>query len=146
MPHHLSEAQLDGRACIHCGSEHEPMRPVEAWSELSSQLFEQYGLVSKATFPYKTIRVIRKDWLDRLGLTVPKTLDEFLTVMKAFREQDPNGTGLHDTFGYSANIAADEPFRPDLRRIRCPRDVADREWQPGVDDNQSRAAGGPAVH
>jgi hypothetical protein len=43
LPEDLTEAQLDGRACIHCG--HEPqigeaMRPVEAWSELSSQLFE----------------------------------------------------------------------------------------------------------
>jgi len=32
---------MDGlRACVHCGAEHEPLRPVEAWSELSSQLFE----------------------------------------------------------------------------------------------------------
>jgi len=43
VPDNLSEAQLDGRACIHCGPEPaigEAMRPVEAWSELSSQLFE----------------------------------------------------------------------------------------------------------
>ena len=40
LPEHLTEAQLDGRACVHCGAEHEPLRPVEAWSELSSQLFE----------------------------------------------------------------------------------------------------------
>jgi Zn ribbon nucleic-acid-binding protein len=43
LPTHLSEAQLDGRACVHCG--HPPelggsMRPVEAWSEQSAQLFE----------------------------------------------------------------------------------------------------------
>ena len=36
----LTEAQLDGRACIRCGDEHSTKRPVEAWSELSSQLFE----------------------------------------------------------------------------------------------------------
>jgi hypothetical protein len=36
----LTEAQLDGRACVRCGSEDTPKRPVEAWSELSSQLFE----------------------------------------------------------------------------------------------------------
>ena len=40
LPENLTEAQLDGRACIRCGTENEPMRPVEAWSELSSQLFE----------------------------------------------------------------------------------------------------------
>ena len=43
LPDHLTEAQLDGRACIRCGHEAEPgeaMRPVEAWSEQSAQLFE----------------------------------------------------------------------------------------------------------
>jgi hypothetical protein len=40
LPDNLTEVQLDGRACIHCGAEDQPMRPVEAWSELSSQLFE----------------------------------------------------------------------------------------------------------
>ena len=40
LPDDLTEAQLDGRACVRCGAEHEPTRPVEAWSELSSQLFE----------------------------------------------------------------------------------------------------------
>ena len=40
LPEDLTEAQLDGRACIHCAAEDQPMRPVEAWSELSSQLFE----------------------------------------------------------------------------------------------------------
>ena len=43
VPHllaHLSEAQLYGRACIYCGDESEPKRPVEASSVLSSELFE----------------------------------------------------------------------------------------------------------
>jgi hypothetical protein len=40
LPEDLTEAQLDGRACIHCAAEDQPMRPVEAWSEFSSQLFE----------------------------------------------------------------------------------------------------------
>jgi len=40
LPAHLSEAQLDGRACIRCGDDQTPQRPVEASSVLSSQLFE----------------------------------------------------------------------------------------------------------
>ena len=36
----LTEAQLDGRACIRCGAENQRMQPVEAWSERSAQLFE----------------------------------------------------------------------------------------------------------
>ena len=40
LPEQLTTAQLDGRACVHCGAEDQPMRPVEAWSEQSAQLFE----------------------------------------------------------------------------------------------------------
>ncbi len=36
---------------------------------------------------------IRKDWLDRLGLEVPTSVDELYTVLKAFKEQDANGNG-----------------------------------------------------
>lgn len=36
---------------------------------------------------------IRKDWLDRLGLEVPTTVDEMYNVLKAFKEQDANGNG-----------------------------------------------------
>lgn len=36
---------------------------------------------------------IRKDWLDNLGMDIPKTIDEFETVLKAFKEDDPAGTG-----------------------------------------------------
>jgi putative aldouronate transport system substrate-binding protein len=39
---------------------------------------------------------IRKDWLDKLGLQVPTTMDEWYTVLKAFKEKDPNGNGKAD--------------------------------------------------
>ena len=44
--------------------------------------------------------IIRKDWLDKLGLEMPTTVDEFYNVLKAFREQDPNGNGLKDEVPY----------------------------------------------
>lgn len=31
--------------------------------------------------------IIRKDWLDELGLPVPETIDEWYTVLKAFKEK-----------------------------------------------------------
>lgn len=34
---------------------------------------------------------LRKDWLDKLGLEVPKTMDELKTVMAAFKEANFNG-------------------------------------------------------
>lgn len=39
---------------------------------------------------------VRQDWLDKLGLQQPKTIDELYTVLKAFKEQDPNGNGTAD--------------------------------------------------
>jgi putative aldouronate transport system substrate-binding protein len=40
--------------------------------------------------------MIRKDWLDKLGLQMPKTQDEYVKVLEAFRDKDPNGNGQKD--------------------------------------------------
>lgn len=40
---------------------------------------------------------IRQDWLDKLGLKAPTTLEELETVMDAFVNQDPDGNGKKDT-------------------------------------------------
>ena len=42
---------------------------------------------------------IRQDWLDKLGLQMPTTTEEFREVMKAFVTQDPNGNGQADEIG-----------------------------------------------
>lgn len=39
---------------------------------------------------------IYQPWLDKLGLSMPTTTDEFYNVLKAFKEQDPNGNGIAD--------------------------------------------------
>jgi ABC-type sugar transport system, periplasmic component len=43
---------------------------------------------------------IRKDWLDKLGLEVPKTLEEFENVAKAFRDQNPAGKNGYGMIAY----------------------------------------------
>ncbi|MCD1257265.1 extracellular solute-binding protein [Paenibacillus athensensis] len=42
---------------------------------------------------------IRQDWLDRLGLQPPNTLDELERVIHAFTYSDPDGNGEQDTIG-----------------------------------------------
>jgi putative aldouronate transport system substrate-binding protein len=42
---------------------------------------------------------VRQDWLDKLGLEGPKTVDDVEAIAKAFIEQDPDGNGAADTFG-----------------------------------------------
>jgi putative aldouronate transport system substrate-binding protein len=48
---------------------------------------------------------IRKDWLDKLNLQLPKTYDELMNAMRAFTKNDPDGNGKADTFGFSAAAA-----------------------------------------
>ena len=43
---------------------------------------------------------IRKDWLDKLGLEAPKSVDEYYEVLKAFKTRDPNGNGIDDEIPY----------------------------------------------
>ncbi|MDQ6419682.1 extracellular solute-binding protein [Paenibacillus sp. LHD-117] len=44
---------------------------------------------------------VRQDWLEKLNLKEPTTIEEFETVMDAFTNQDPDGNGKKDTFGFS---------------------------------------------
>jgi putative aldouronate transport system substrate-binding protein len=45
---------------------------------------------------------IRYDWLDKLDLEVPETVEEVEEVLRAFKTQDPNGNGLADEVPYFA--------------------------------------------
>jgi putative aldouronate transport system substrate-binding protein len=60
---------------------------------------KQYGLPEPPPIPKREGLVIRKDWLDKLGLEVPTTPEELLAVAVAFTEQDPDGNGKNDTYG-----------------------------------------------
>ncbi len=40
-----------------------------------------------------------KEWLSAVGKDVPTTADEFYNVLKAFKEEDPNGNGRPDEMG-----------------------------------------------
>jgi putative aldouronate transport system substrate-binding protein len=63
-----------------------------------------YGLADPGNLVQTDAMVIRQDWLDKLGLKAPTTLDEFLAVAKAFTNDDPDGNGQKDTYGLCAFI------------------------------------------
>jgi putative aldouronate transport system substrate-binding protein len=67
---------------------------------------QQYGLPEPPPIPKREGLVIRKDWLDKLGLAVPTTPEELLEVAIAFTEQDPDGNGQDDTYGLGGFITA----------------------------------------
>lgn len=47
---------------------------------------------------------INKVWLDKLGLEIPKTTEQFREVLKAFVTMDPNGNGINDELGICGNV------------------------------------------
>ena len=61
-------------------------------------VIEQYGNY------YAGKSFINKAWLDKLGLPMPETIDDFANVMRAFKTQDPNGNGKADEIGFTGSI------------------------------------------
>ena len=49
--------------------------------------------------------MVRKDWLDHLGMEIPTTLEEFYEVAKAFTYNDPNQNGKDDTVAIAAAMS-----------------------------------------
>lgn len=52
---------------------------------------------------------LRKDWMDNLGLEMPKTLDDIEAILTAFVYDDPDGNGVDDTIGLT--VEATEPIK-----------------------------------
>lgn len=60
-----------------------------------------YGIACTPFLTEGQVMIIRQDWLDKLGLKAPATMDEFEEVIRAFTEQDPDGNGKKDTYGFT---------------------------------------------
>lgn len=73
---------------------------VQAWGKYNGGEYamvderNESGIVNHMVY-------IRKDWLDKLGLAMPTSMDELMEVIRAFTEDDPDGNGENDTWGWS---------------------------------------------
>lgn len=67
--------------------------------------YQVHNKFARAPLPYddKSYRAyyIRKDWLDRLGLAIPQTYDQYVEALRAFTYEDPDGNGIDDTYGFT---------------------------------------------
>jgi putative aldouronate transport system substrate-binding protein len=72
--------------------------PEDAWKNVTFD-GKIYAVPTLSETPGNVLMYARKDWLDKLGLKEPKTLDEFTKVMEAFATKDPDGNGKQDTMG-----------------------------------------------
>jgi putative aldouronate transport system substrate-binding protein len=70
--------------------------PKEAWDYMTDKEGKIWGIPRGMPATHYPIW-IRSDWLKKLNLTMPKTLDELEVVLKAFKEKDPDGNGKDDT-------------------------------------------------
>lgn len=65
----------------------------------------QYAIPARRVLLPQSTTIIRKDWLDELGLPLPTTTEEFYNTLKAFKEKKPGKSG--DNVVPYANI---DPF------------------------------------
>jgi putative aldouronate transport system substrate-binding protein len=60
---------------------------------LDSKTGKLYAVPARRTILAREGLFIRKDWLDKLGLPLPQTVQEFYNALAAFKEKDPGGVG-----------------------------------------------------
>ncbi|WP_438447330.1 extracellular solute-binding protein [Gorillibacterium sp. sgz5001074] len=71
--------------------------PANEWKQVKLKDGKRYGIFTK--FQGGTMPTVRQDWMEKLSLKEPKTLDDYYQVLKAFKEKDPDGNGKDDTYG-----------------------------------------------
>lgn len=79
--------------------------------------------------------LIRTDWLEKLGLQSPTTVEELETALYAFKNDDPNGNGVNDEIPYFndkyeemirlANLWGARVYGEDTYNERIVRDTKD---------------------
>lgn len=76
--------------------------PEEAWeSPRVSKDGRIYGIPAVNTLPATRVVYIRQDWLDKLGMDQPETLDDYLEFFEAVKQEDMNGNGdPNDEYGF----------------------------------------------
>lgn len=80
--------------------EHPELKPY-----LTLEDGKMYAIASMRATRGSTAVFIRQDWLDKLGLQMPQTVDELVKVAKAFREYKPDVIPMAMSVSYNAIVA-----------------------------------------
>lgn len=67
----------------------------------SLPFIEELGEGKESIHTVNDMAWINVEWLDNLGLDMPETTDELMTVLEAFKNDDPNGNGEADEIPFS---------------------------------------------
>ncbi len=102
-----------------------------------------YGLAPQNPGGYVTY--IKKSWLKRVHKKVPKTYEEYLELLQAFREGDPDGNGINgDTYGVSTSDVTNPLLLPEIYQKAHSGLYQDEEglWHDGFTEEDMRSAMG----
>jgi len=83
----------------------------------------------------QTSLFIRKDWLDKLGLRLPRTTKEFHDALVAFRDKDPGGVGANNVIPYYSGADARWGFRDIIYAYFDPKITPKTEWIYNITDH-----------
>ncbi len=74
--------------------------PARVWD--SVRVNGKIYAIPEVLLPSPTRRgvFIRSDWLKKVGARVPSTIQEYVQVLRLFRDRDPNGNGRRDEIPY----------------------------------------------
>jgi len=98
-----------------------------AWTLSKMQDGKNYGIPRPRPAEADRFFIIRKDWLDNLGLKPPTTTDELYNVLKAFKEKDPDKNGKNDTIPFTATVNPTDMY--DLQAIEGAFTGANGNWK-----------------
>ncbi|WP_299091867.1 extracellular solute-binding protein [uncultured Metabacillus sp.] len=71
--------------------------PKEAWDVVRSATPDgKIYYVPKVNLVTERAALIRQDWVEAVGMEMPKTVEEYKELLRAFRDKDPNGNGKQD--------------------------------------------------
>lgn len=77
---------------------------------------------------------VRKDWLDNLGLSVPKTTEELYAVAEAFVNEDPDQNGEKDTLAMGVSFVGGNILNQMFQAVgyKIENDTIVRTWENGI--------------
>jgi putative aldouronate transport system substrate-binding protein len=74
------------------------------WYEFSRE-GKRYGIPAlEYDYNNDPVMWVREDWMKKLNLQQPKTIDDYEKVLDAFTNQDPDGDGQKNTYGLSVGF------------------------------------------
>jgi ABC-type glycerol-3-phosphate transport system substrate-binding protein len=84
-------------------------RPEATWDAMKHADGNIYAIPAQQMVLESAI-LYRADWLEKLGLSVPATLEDYYQVSEAVTKRDPDGNGKDDTYAFGGRGRIESTF------------------------------------